>query len=258
MRIVRIFVSSPSDALNERRRVSRVIARLNGAYKDSVRLEAVRWEEHFYSAHDGFQQQIPRSSQCDIVLAILRGRLGSPLSAAFQAGLPPEEEQPDDAPYPSGTAYEILSAIKARQRGSELPDIYVFRWPSPPQITLDAPDRAEIEAQWAALKRFAEEVFVTPEGHFKGAYQTYTSLDDFEAQTEALLREWLRAHVLGDRTILWPAEKGSPFRGLEPVGMRHAEVFFGRAREVTRAAAKLKAAADQGAPFQVVVGPSGS
>jgi WD40 repeat protein len=258
MRTVRIFVSSPNDALDERRRVSRVVERLNGAFRDSVQLEAVRWEERYYSAHDGYQPQIPRSSECDIVLAILRGRLGSPLSAEFHAGLPPEERPPAGMPYPSGTAYEIVSAIKSRQRGGELPDIYVFRWPSPPQVSLDAPDRVEVEAQWSALKRFADDVFVTPEGHFKGAYQTYASLDDFEAQTEALMRDWLETHVLGDRAVLWPAEKGSPFRGLEPFGMRHAEVFFGRTQETTRAVGKLELSAQHGTPFQLVVGPSGA
>ncbi|BDL38624.1 hypothetical protein MSPGM_12140 [Methylorubrum sp. GM97] len=223
-----------------------------------MHLEAVRWEERFYSAHDSFQPQILRSIECDLVVAILRGRLGSPLSEAFHTALPPQERLPDGASYPSGTAYEILSAIRQRQHGGELPDIYVFRWPEPPQISLDAPERAEIEAQWQALKRFAEAVFLTPEGQFKGAYQSYRSLDDFEAQVEALLRDWLKAHVLGEHTVLWPAERGSPFRGLEPFGMRHSEVFFGRTREVSRAVDKLKLVAGQGTPFQLVVGPSGA
>lgn len=258
MRTVRIFVSSPADALDERRRVSRTVERLNGAFRNSVHLEAVRWEERFYSAHNGFQPQIPRSGECDLVIAILRGRLGSPLSQAFHASLPPEERLPNDACYPSGTAYEILTAIQQRQRGAESPDIYVFRWPEPPQVSLDAPDRAETEAQWHALKHFAEEMLLTQEGHFKGAYQSYKTLDDFETQVEALLRDWLKVHVLGERTVLWLDQRGSPFRGLEPFGMRHAAVFFGRTREIIRAVEKLKLAAGQGMPFQLVVGPSGA
>src|SRR4051812_41802890 len=178
MRRVRVFVSSPGDALAERQRVGRVTERLNAAFHGSVQLEAVRWEERFYSAHDGFQPQIPRSAECEIVIAVLRGRLGSPLSAEFSSRLPPEERLPDGQLYPSGTAYEILSAVQARQarRNGDLPDIYVFRWPTPPQVTLDDPARAEIESQWEKLKHFAETLFVTVEGHFKGAYQTYASL----------------------------------------------------------------------------------
>jgi hypothetical protein len=58
----------------------------------------------------------------------------------------------DKDAYLSGTAYEILSAIAARRRGAELPDIFVFRYPLAPSVALDAPNRAEIEAQWEKLK----------------------------------------------------------------------------------------------------------
>jgi hypothetical protein len=44
--------------------------------------------------------------------------------------LPPDfdEKLPDNQPFPSGTAYGILTAIEKRQKGGELPDIYVFRF----------------------------------------------------------------------------------------------------------------------------------
>ena len=174
MQKIRVFVSSPSDAAYERKRVLRVIERLNATFTGSVLIEPILWEERFYSAHDGFQEQIVRSADCDIVIAILRGRLGTPLPPDFSTRLPPEERLPEAEAYPSGTAYEILSAIAARRRGAELPDIFVFRYPQAPCVALDAPDRAEIEAQWEKLKSFAERVFVTAEGHFKGAYQTFS------------------------------------------------------------------------------------
>ena len=44
MRIVRVFISSPSDVMIERRRAQRVIERLNGEFTGRVRLEAIRWE----------------------------------------------------------------------------------------------------------------------------------------------------------------------------------------------------------------------
>ena len=261
MRVVRIFVSSPNDALDERRRVGRVVERLNASFADNVRLEAIRWEERFYGAHDGFQPQIPRAGECDIVLALLRGRIGSPLSAAFHDLLPPEERPSEGRTYPSGTAYEILTALRARREGrrGELPDVYVFRWPTPPQVTLDAPDRSEIEAQWAALKRFADDLFLTPDGSLKGAYQTYDSLEALESQVENLLRQWVETHVLKGRSTLWPIEtKRSPFRGLEPFGAKHAQVFFGRDVDRRRAIERLKTAAETGLPVQLVIGPSGA
>jgi hypothetical protein len=179
MRTVRVFVSSPGDAANERKRVVRVIEKFNAAFAGSVVIEPVLWEERFYSAHDGFQPQIARSADCDIVIAILHAWLGTPLPRDFAERLSPDERVADKDAYPSGTAYEILSAIAARRRGAELPDIFVFRYPLAPSVALDAPDRAEIEAQWEKLKSFAERVFVSAEGYFKGAYQTFSSTDDF-------------------------------------------------------------------------------
>jgi hypothetical protein len=44
---------------------------LNAAFAGSVMIEPVLWEERFYSAHDGFQPQIARSADCDIVIAAL-------------------------------------------------------------------------------------------------------------------------------------------------------------------------------------------
>jgi hypothetical protein len=126
-------------------------------------------------------------------------------------------------------------------------------------VALDARDRAEIEAQWEKLKNFAERVFVTAEGHFKGAYQTFSSSDDFEVKVEGALRQWLEEHVLKGRTFVWPiAIKGSPFRGLESFGAKHAEVFFGRDGDRARALDRLKDAAEAGFPFLLIVGPSGA
>src|SRR5271169_5880934 len=107
MRLIHVFVSSPGDAKNERKRVVRVMERLNAAFAGTAQFKPVLWEERFYSAHDGFQQQIERSTDCDIVVAILRGRLGTPLPPDFMARLPENDRLSDPAAYQSGTAYEI-------------------------------------------------------------------------------------------------------------------------------------------------------
>src|ERR1700731_4135378 len=204
-RQVRVFVSSPGDARFERSRLERVAERLNGEFQGVARLVVIRWETEFYRAHDTFQAQIPEAAQCDIVVAIFRGRLGTELPPDF----PP---MPDGKPYPSGTAYEVLSAIDA-SKGRGRPDVYVFRFPQPPSVQLDDPKRAEIEAQWCHLKVFFESWFKTPEGQFKAAFQTFASTDDFEAQVESLLRKWLEEKVLHGHAVAWPVGvKGSPFR----------------------------------------------
>src|SRR5512143_2635172 len=101
MKSVRVFVSSPGDTHFER-----VVERLNGEFQGIAKLEAVRWENAYYQARSTFQQQIPKASSCDIVIAILRHRLGTELPSDFPT-------MPNGDPYPSGTAYEILSAIGA-------------------------------------------------------------------------------------------------------------------------------------------------
>src|SRR6476646_1650379 len=124
METYRVFVSSPGDTLHERQRVERVVQRLNGEFSSLARLVALRWESGFYQAHSTFQTQIPKADDCDIVVAIFRGRLGTELPPDF-------ERMPNGEPYPSGTAYEVLTAIDKRRRGAELPDVYVFRCPEP-------------------------------------------------------------------------------------------------------------------------------
>jgi len=249
---VRVFVSSPGDAQFERMRVDRVVERLNGEFAGVARLDTIRWEREFYKAHATFQDQIPEAADCDIVIAILRHRLGTELPDDF----PP---MPNGSRYPSGTAYEVLTAIEA-QRKRELPDVYVFRYPEPPTVRLDDDQtNALVTGQWEKLKVFFNTWFRTPEGHFKAAFQEFHSTDEFEAQVESLLRKWLEDRILKGRSVIWPIEtKGTPFRGLAAYGVKHAPVFFGRSRDIAKATDVLKDAAERGAPFLLLVGASGA
>jgi len=247
----RIFVSSPGDVDHERRRVDRVVQRLNGEFAGIAGLEAIRWETEFYQAHATFQAQIPASTECDIVVAIFRGRLGTELPPEF-------ERQPDGTPYPSGTAYEVLTAMAVR-RENPFPDIFVFRHTEPPSVRLDDPAAQQVHDQWQRLKGFFDKWFVTEQGHFQAAFHNFQSTDDFEQQVERLLRHLLEEKVLHGRSVLWPiATKGSPFRGLASFGAKHASVFFGRGRDITRAVDEWKAAAERGTPFLLVIGASGA
>jgi WD40 repeat protein len=251
VREVRVFVSSPGDAQFERMRLERVTERLNGEFQGIVHIVPIRWETEFYKAHQTFQAQIPEAAQCDIVIAIFRSRLGSVLPADFR-------RMTNGEPYPSGTAYEVLTAIDASKTHG-FPDVYVFRFPQPPSVQLDDPKRNEIETQWQHLKAFFDAWFKTPAGEFKAAFQSFASTDDFETQAEVLLRKWLEEKVLHGRSLTWPAEiKGSPFRGLAAFGAKHAPVFFGRSRDITKAVDRLKDAAEKGCPFLLVDGASGA
>jgi tetratricopeptide (TPR) repeat protein len=251
MRQVRIFVSSPGDVDHERRRVDRVIERINGEFAGVAQFASIRWETRFYQAHETFQAQIPAAAECDIVVAIFRARLGTELPPDFL-------RMPDGSPYPSGAAYEVLTAIAARREGN-FPDVYVFRDPEPPMVRLDDLGAARVQQQWERLKAFFDNWFAAPEGPFNAAFHTFASADDFEGQLDRLLHQWLEDKVLHGRAALWPVEtKGSPFRGLAAFGAKHASVFFGRSRDIARGVDQWKTAAQRGTPFLLVVGASGA
>jgi tetratricopeptide (TPR) repeat protein len=254
MQMFKLFVSSPGDVMVERRRVENVASRLNGEFAGVARLEVIRWETKNYQAFSTFQAQIPRSVDCDLVIGILKWRLGTELPPDFS------EKLPDGHSFPSGTAYEILTAIENRQKGLELPDVYVFRFAgSSPAVAIEDPDRDKIEHDWQALKAFFQGWFLTAQGHFKAAFNPYISEDDLEAQLEQLLRSWLAEKVAGGQAVRWPiAVKGSPFCGLAAFGARHAPVFFGRSHDTTRAVDLWRDAGQRNSPYLLVIGASGS
>jgi tetratricopeptide (TPR) repeat protein len=249
IRRVRVFVSSPGDTLPERGRVDRVVERLNGEFAETARVETIRWETEFFTADDTFQAEIPEAADCDVVIAVFRHRIGTELPSTFA-------RLPDGSPYPSGTAYEVLSAIEHCRRFGR-PDVFVFRNPDPPMVRLDDPEAERTQEQWERLKAFWETWFVDADGRYKAAFQNFASVDDFEAQLDRLLRGWLEQRM--GRAVLWPIEiKGSPFRGLAAFGAKHKEVFFGRSRDITRAVDQWKDAAARGTPFLLLVGASGA
>lgn len=254
VRVAKVFVSSPSDVAPERGRVQAVAVKLNREYEGMVRFETVLWEEHFYKADRSFQPQIDTVGQptaCDVLVSIFWTRVGTELPADFA-------RMPNGKPYPSGTTYELLTALEA-SKAKGLPDVYVFRKTADAALpTADLERRRQAQAQLDALEAFWSEWFKSEQGHFKAAFQTFPTTDEFERQIEELLRQWLNSRHLLGRRLHWPKERGSPFPGLAPFEAEQAAVFFGRDRAIDEARRRLTVAAAGGTPFLLVVGPSGS
>jgi tetratricopeptide (TPR) repeat protein len=243
----RVFISSPSDVRAERERLFRVITRLAGEV-GSIKLTPFRWEESYYSAVKTFQDQIPPPSQSDLVICIFWKRLGSEL--------PPEYRRPDGS-LPTGSEYEFEEAIKAaRERGA--PDVLVYRKTA--SVLFQADQLALETTQFTALQEFWKRWFLTDTGHFTAGYHSFGTTDDFEAQVESHLRQWLtRLHAFGEAGTTWAVtSKGSPFMGLEPFDESHAEVFFGRQRVVELLRERIVDAAARAAPFVMLLGMSGA
>ncbi len=113
--------------------------RLRGEFAQVVELKTIRWETGFYRRTRTFQTQIPEAATCDLVIAIFGTRLGSELPPDFP------QRMADGQPYPSGTAYEVLTAIEAR-RIHKTPDVYVFRKMIKPLAMIDDPEEVETSA----------------------------------------------------------------------------------------------------------------
>jgi tetratricopeptide (TPR) repeat protein len=256
MRNVRLFVSSPGDVGPERQRVQWVADRLNGEFAQILHIETVLWESAVYNAHDaGFQPQIDRRARpadCDIVLSIFWSRLGTELPPEFP------ERMPDGKPYPSGTAYEVLTALEERRANQHRPDVFVFRKNVIPTVPInDRAAREEADRQWDRLEDFFGRYFELADKRILRVVERFREIGEFEGKVELLLRDWIRSNV--SQGTIWPIEqKGSPFRGLEPFEAKHADVYCGRDRKVLRAIDELVGAARRGKPFLLIPGASGS
>ncbi|UOM36709.1 AAA family ATPase [Acuticoccus sp. I52.16.1] len=254
---VRIFVSSPSDVPAERIAVERVATRVAAQF-EGLEIKVTRWESgRYYSAHTGFQEQIEEIGRFHLVVGILWSRLGTPLPPGFGPGMPPPRE---GQPYPSGTAFEILEAIRLRnERDAPPPEILVYRKlaPTPSAKADDDMAQEELLAQRRAVNGFFRDFFANETEGFKGAFQTFEDLDRFESRFEADLIAWLRdAGGLG-RQRRWrieDPERGCPFVGLNAFGPKHRDVFFGRRADIERARERLEA----GNGFLMIDGASGT
>ncbi|HXC27678.1 MAG TPA: hypothetical protein VNV38_06960 [Stellaceae bacterium] len=251
---IRIFISSPGDVVEERRRTAIVINRLAHEFARFFDVSAVLWEYEPMLASGSFQDAIVRPSDADIVVLILWSRLGTPL---------PDPYQGIDGRRPvTGTEWEFEDAL-AHRRSAGVPDLLVYRKETPGRADFEHEDQLEnARQQWRALQGFWSRHFVSDEGRFTAAFNTFRDLDGLEAALEQHLRQLLRqrlpsAAVRGDASeITWTG--GSPFRGLEAYQAEHAAVFFGREQAEKEVIEALASQAEAGMAALVVLGASGS
>jgi tetratricopeptide (TPR) repeat protein len=253
MRQLRLFISSPSDVHPERTRGDLVAARLNSEIEGLAQIEVVRWETGFYTADRSFQESIDAAVDnmraTDIVVCILWKRVGSELN-------PTNWRRPDGTAYESGTVLEVETAVEVSRQQSGAPDVYLFRKRTPITYASETYEAERMQHQLleAVWKRWT----ATEAGHNAAGYQHFDDPDDFEAQLELCLRQWLERKGIVVKTVWDRALKGSPFRGLAAFEAEHAPVFFGREVPIARSIAKLRQAEEAGTPFLAVVGASGA
>lgn len=118
---MKIFISSPGDVDKERRLAERLLERLAREFAGRVAIEPFFWEYEPMRHDRNFQDQIPATTQFDLIICILWSRLGTPLKG------------PDGREYASGTEYEILSAREGAKNFGR-PDVLIYRNLTPAQI----------------------------------------------------------------------------------------------------------------------------
>jgi hypothetical protein len=250
-RLVRIFLSSPTDVHPEREAAERIVVRLNGVYSKHIKLSLERWERRFYEATKGFQESIAAMDTFDIVVGIVWKRIGSEL--------PPEKFRRDDGTaFESGTVYEIESALAANRRSGK-PSVYVFRSTRPVTFTEAGVEQERLQKQ--SLDAWWVHIFRDAGGHYLHATNEFSTIEDFEVKFEACLVDWLQQKQYIPSGPVWDiATLGSPYPGLVAYDSDRTPVFFGRQLAIDQAREELLAASkrDRGLPALFVIGASGS
>jgi hypothetical protein len=245
---LKVFVSSPGDVTEERALTERVLRRLAEQYRDRVQLSVLLWEHEPLFAHDTFQSQIERPSQCDLVISVLWSRLGT--------RLPPDFAPAPGVPPPTGTEFEVQDALAAYRRLGR-PNLLIYRRTTPPQVDVSRQDvRARIE-QYEALEEFCRRALRDEHGALV-AHHLYGEPWEYERKLTEHVRKWLDRQVgEGRPQPRWT--DGSPYRGLQAFEAAHREVFFGRSQALSAVLKRLHAVENStgSVRFLLVQGMSG-
>lgn len=254
----RIFISSPGDVAEERDKARQVVAALQRHYGDEVTLAPVLWEDLPLGADASFQQGIDlvlsREQGIDIAVFILWSRLGSPLGAMVT--------RRDGTPYRSGTERELDLMFEARrQSGGQRPHILAYvrkdddgfrrRLQSVPSERLEE----EVRQQRLAQEFITESFHDTETQTNLRAFHTYPEPVTFSTRLKVHLRELIDARLESTAPQARPWE-GEPYRAFDVFEVEHADIYFGREREVADLEALLRRRRE--CAFVAVVGASGS
>jgi tetratricopeptide (TPR) repeat protein len=224
--VFKIFLSSPGDVAEERALAEFVFRRLADEVSDVARLRFVIWEHEPLFGHAGFQQQLERPSQCDLVVSILWSRLGTRLPSDFA----PVKGQL----AMTGTEFEIQDALASFAERAK-PNLLIYRKIPGPQIALGSDDFAERSDQYRRLDEFCRRAFYNDEGAVVVAHHTFADSHTFERRLATHLRRWVDQvlHLPQSERFrpFWRGE--SPFRGLQSFDAEHHSVYFGRAEAIS-------------------------
>jgi len=227
-KLVRIFISSPSDVAEERKAAAELIEQelaKRAAFRDRLKLDPFRYNDPHsdtpfladLSAQASVDQRL-RSGDAEIVVAILWARMGTPVR---------DPSDPAKILYQSGTEQEIEEALQA---GKEV--LVYFR-----RGAAVLPDDDERIGEFLEQRRQVRAFRARLEDSGRGV-NDYQDVADFRRKLEQHLDQLLtriRDASLGPvrqvTTAPEPTWAGDPYPGLRSFEPEEAPIFFGRSDE---------------------------
>lgn len=208
----RIFVASPYDVRDERNLVFDLVSRLpyDPLLRGRVTLEVVAWDGPYGSVpllaavdpQSAVAAGLPLPSECDIVIVILHGRLGTPLPAKYAL---------DGGNRPvTGTEWEYEEALKSNVILGT-PEVLVYRRMSPVVRDLAATSAADLDEAKRQVKA-VDDFFLRMEAANRG-YNRYRTVDEFAGvltdHLKAVLRKQIEEGTGRDRIVKWASGASS-------------------------------------------------
>ncbi|MGA8659381.1 MAG: protein kinase [Chthoniobacterales bacterium] len=289
MKTIRVFVSSAGDVQKERHLADRVMRSIAAEFDVAVSASSSNfqrlaeengglenggpeteqygrlllcpyfWEYQWFRAGSGYQGQIPKTAEFDLVICILWSRLG--------ARLAPTLRLPDGSSPASGTEYEVAWAMDHANKHRGIPPLHVYRNRSKPTPPLEPKAlREAFGRQWDSLQDFFANRDKDSEGNSGATFSDYCNLQEFEELFREHFRNFLASQVdqeageVGQRTSRRKVRrwKSSPFRGLNFFDFEDAPIFHGRTKAIGEVLEALEVQIRAQRPFVLVVGASGS
>jgi HEAT repeat protein len=228
------------------------------SFRGHVTIEPVAWDKKGagtpilanVTPQDSIRAGLPKPSDCDIVVVIFWGRMGTPLPDSYV--------KPDGSHYLSGTEWEFEDALEASKQ-KDRPKILLYHRTGNILLNPDDPQFEEKTEQYRRVKAFFESL-TNPDGSIRHGANAYSSPSEFKESLQHHLKSLIVSFLAefdttgGAKGIAlpkpWPK---SPFPGLRAFTADDAPIFFGRERETD---ALVKKVEDNS--VVAVVGASGS
>ena len=259
MQHIRVFISSPTDVSEERAALRKILGDLqyDPFLRGRVTVEEVSWDRPraevpllaSYPPQEAINRGLPRPSECDIVVVLLWGRLGTPLDSGYR--------RPDGRVARSGTEWEYFDAVTA-EAAANRPRVLLYRRDADVVVSLNDPDLADKREQLELVTDFFNEAMGRA-GSSPAGVNTYSDIQRFtnlvESHLRSVVKELMDEGMETDTSLSAGRDlPSSPFPGLRPFNEEESLVFFGREYETSEMIQRI------GSPrfnFLAVIGASG-